>query len=165
MVRRRAPSAPPKATRKEVHHGCVPVHGPDDDGADPAHHRLGPHRRAAVACRGAVTCVDLAGSRLWRWDPADSVVTVVREQTGEGHGGTLDLQGRLIMGEGAAHRRMTRMDAAGTVTTLADRWHGTRFTTPNDVVCRSDGSIFGSLGFPGVQNCGNINELCPHVSV
>jgi len=24
---------------------------------------------------------------------------------------------------------------------------------------------FGSLGFPGVQNCGNINELCPHVSV
>jgi gluconolactonase len=91
---------------------------------------------------GYVTFVDLAGSRLLRWEPADSAVTVVREQTGEGNGCTLDLQGRLIMCEGADHRRITRMDAAGTVTTLADRWHGTRFTTPNDVVCRSDGSIF-----------------------
>src|SRR2546423_2474368 len=66
---------------------------------------------------GSVTFVDLAGSRLLRWDPADSVVTVVREQTGEGNGCTLDLQGRLIMCEGADHRRMTRMDAAGTGTT------------------------------------------------
>ena len=91
---------------------------------------------------GSVTFVDLAGSRLLRWDPADSVVTVVREQTGEGNGCTLDLQGRLIMCEGADHRRMTRMDAAGTVTTIADRWHGKRFNTPNDVVCGSDGSLF-----------------------
>jgi gluconolactonase len=91
---------------------------------------------------GAVTFVDLAGSRLLRWDPADRAVTVVREQTGAGHGCTLDLQGRLIMCDGAGHRCITRMDAAGTVTTLADRWHGKRFTKPNDVVCRSDGSIF-----------------------
>ena len=46
---------------------------------------------------GYVTFVDLAGSRLLRWDPVDSAVTVVREQTGEGNGCTLDLQGRLIM--------------------------------------------------------------------
>jgi len=52
---------------------------------------------------GYVTCVDLAGSRLWRWDPADNTVTVVREQAGEGHGCTLDLQGRLITCEGADH--------------------------------------------------------------
>src|SRR5436309_13759015 len=91
---------------------------------------------------GSVTFVDLAGSRLLRWDPADRAVTVVREQTGEGNGCTLDLQGRLIMCEGADHRRITCMDAAGTVTTLADRWHGKRFNKPNDVVCRSDGSLF-----------------------
>ena len=82
---------------------------------------------------GSVTFVDLAGSRLLRWDPADRAVTVVREQTGEGNGCTLDLQGRLIMCEGADHRRITRMDTAGTVTTLADRWHGKRFNKPNDV--------------------------------
>ena len=90
---------------------------------------------------GFVTFVDLAGSRLLRWDP-NGQVTVVREQTGEGNGCTLDRQGRLLMCEGADHRRITRMDAAGTVTVLAERWQGKRFNKPNDIVCRSDGSIF-----------------------
>ena len=90
---------------------------------------------------GSVTFVDLAGSRLLRWEP-NGQVTVVREQTGEGNGCTLDRQGRLLMCEGADHRRITRMDAAGTVTTIAERWQGKRFNKPNDIVCRSDGSIF-----------------------
>jgi gluconolactonase len=66
------------------------------------------------------------------------------------------------MCEGADHRRITRMEATGTVTTLAERWHGKRFNKPNDIVCRSDGSIFFTdpelrlpsaqreLGFSGV---------------
>jgi gluconolactonase len=90
---------------------------------------------------GSVTFVDLAGSRLLRWDP-DGSVTVVRENTGEGNGCTLDRQGRLIMCEGADHRRITRMEVDGTVTAIAERWQGKRFNKPNDVVCRSDGSIF-----------------------
>jgi gluconolactonase len=90
---------------------------------------------------GYVTFVDLEGSRLLRWDP-DGQVTVVREHTGEGNGCTLDRQGRLIMCEGADHRRITRMDTDGTVTPIAERWQGKRFNKPNDVVCRSDGSIF-----------------------
>jgi gluconolactonase len=90
---------------------------------------------------GYVTFVDLAGSRLLRWD-ASGQVSVVREHTGEGNGCTLDRQGRLIMCEGADHRRITRMDADGTVTTLAEGWQGKRFNKPNDVVCRSDGSLF-----------------------
>src|SRR5882672_1307560 len=109
---------------------------------------------------GSVTFVDLAGSRLLRWDPHGQV-TVVREQTGEGNGCTLDRQGRLLMCEGADHRQMTRRDAAGTVMTLAERWHGTRCNTPHEVVCRSDGSLFsptwscvclrrrGNSAFPG----------------
>src|SRR5512132_560868 len=63
---------------------------------------------------GYVTFVDLAGSRLLRWD-ASGQVSVVREHTGEGNGCTLDRQRRLIMCEGADHRRITRMDADGTV--------------------------------------------------
>src|SRR5262245_11445370 len=90
---------------------------------------------------GYVTFVDLAGSRLLRWDPTGQVA-VVREQTGEGNGCTLDRQGRLIMCEGADHRRITRMDTAGAVTAIAERWQGKRFNKPNDIVCRSDGSIF-----------------------
>src|SRR5215468_12055266 len=89
---------------------------------------------------GYVTFVDLAGSRLLRWD-TNGQVTVVRENTGEGNGCTLDRQGRLIMCEGADHRRITRMDADGAVTTIAERWQGKRFNKPNDVVCRSDGSL------------------------
>ena len=85
---------------------------------------------------GYVTFVDLGGSRLLRWDP-NGVVTVVREHTGEGNGCTLDRRGRLVMCEGADHRRMTRMDVDGTITTLAERWQGKRFNKPNDVVCHT----------------------------
>ena len=91
--------------------------------------------------QGYVTFVDLEGNRLLRWEPNGSV-TVVRENTGEGNGCTLDRQGRLIMCEGADHRRITRMDEDGSVTAIAERWQGKRFNKPNDVVCRSDGSIY-----------------------
>jgi gluconolactonase len=90
---------------------------------------------------GSVTCVDGAGSRLLRWDTSGHV-RVVREHTSEGNGCTLDRQGRLIMCEGVDHRRITHMDAEGTVMTIAERWQGKRFNKPNDVVCRSDGSRF-----------------------
>ena len=89
---------------------------------------------------GYLTLVDMQVSRLLRWD-ATGGVQVIREQTGEGNGCTLDRQGRLVMCEGA-HRRITRMDPDGTITTLADRWQGKRLNRPNDVVCRSDGSLF-----------------------
>ena len=58
-----------------------------------------------------------------------------------GNGTTFDLQGRLIVCEGDA-RRVTRTDASGTVTALADNYKGGRFSRPNDVVCHSNGSIY-----------------------
>ena len=90
---------------------------------------------------GYLTFVDLGGSRLLRWDSGGRA-TVVREGTGEGNGCTLDRRGRLIMCEGADHRRITRMGADGSVSTISARWQGKRLNKPNDVVCRSDGSIF-----------------------
>ncbi|MCS5655320.1 MAG: SMP-30/gluconolactonase/LRE family protein [Dehalococcoidia bacterium] len=90
---------------------------------------------------GYLTFVDLVGNRLLRWDQTAGV-SVVREGTGEGNGCTFDRQGRLLMCEGADHRCVTRMDSDGTVTTIAERWDGQRFHKPNDVVCRSDGSIY-----------------------
>ena len=89
---------------------------------------------------GYLTFVDLGGSRLLRWD-GDGGYSVVRENTGEGNGCTLDRQGHLIMCEGA-NRRVTRMTEDGSVTSIADHWEGKRFNRPNDVVCRSDGSIY-----------------------
>ena len=90
---------------------------------------------------GYLTFVSLTESRLYRWDEANGV-SVLREGTGEGNGCAFDRQGRLIMCEGADHRRITRMDAAGAVTAIAERWQGKRFHKPNDVVTRSDGSIY-----------------------
>src|SRR5262249_57191571 len=84
--------------------------------------------------------VDIRANRLYRI-VAGEPPQVVREQTGEGNGTTFDLQGRLLMCEGA-NRRITRMDTDGRVETVADRYEGKRFNRPNDIVCRSDGSIY-----------------------
>lgn len=65
---------------------------------------------------------------------------LVRNTEG-GNGTTFDLQGRLIVCEGDA-RRVTRTDASGTVTALADNYKGGRFSRPNDVVCHSNGCIY-----------------------
>jgi gluconolactonase len=105
---------------------------------------------------GYVTFVDLEASRLLRWD-TNGEVSVVREGTGEGNGCTFDRQGNLIMCEGADHRRVTRMDANGAVTVVADRWDGKRFNKPNDVICRSDGTLF--FTDPGLRLPAELREM------
>jgi gluconolactonase len=65
---------------------------------------------------------------------------VVRNTEG-GNGTTFDLQGRLIVCEGDG-RKVTRMGADGKVETIAERYHGGRFSRPNDVVCHSNGSLY-----------------------
>lgn len=84
--------------------------------------------------------VDLRNNRLHRITPGKAPETV-REQTGEGNGTTFDLQGRLLMCEGG-NRRVTRMQASGTVDVVTDRYEGKRLNRPNDIVCKSDGSIY-----------------------
>jgi gluconolactonase len=65
----------------------------------------------------------------------------VRDKTGGGNGTTFDLQGRLVLCEGD-HRRVTRTAADGRVEVLVDRYEGKRLNRPNDVVCKSDGSLW-----------------------
>ena len=91
---------------------------------------------------GYLTFVDLERQQLLKWDPQTRETTVVRENTGEGNGCTFDRQGNLLMCEGADHRCVTRMDADGNVTSIADSWDGKRFNKPNDVICRTDGTIY-----------------------
>ena len=105
---------------------------------------------------GYVTFVDLENSRLLRWD-TNGEVSVVREGTGEGNGCTFDRNGNLIMCEGADHRRVTRMDAGGNVTVVAERWDGKRFHKPNDVICRSDGTLY--FTDPGLRLPAELREM------
>ena len=65
----------------------------------------------------------------------------MRSNTGEGNGTTFDLQGRLVICEGG-NRRVTRWSDDRHSEVLMDRYEGKRINRPNDVVCKSDGSIW-----------------------
>ncbi|HJU16471.1 MAG TPA: SMP-30/gluconolactonase/LRE family protein [Stellaceae bacterium] len=84
--------------------------------------------------------VDIRRSTLHRLTPGQEPQTV-RSDTGEGNGTTFDLDGKLVICEGG-NRRVTRWAADGNSEVLMDRWDGKRLNRPNDVVCRSDGSIW-----------------------
>jgi len=84
--------------------------------------------------------VDIRRSVLYRLTPGKTPEPV-RVETGEGNGTTFDLQGRLVMCEGG-HRRVTRTAPDGRVDVLVDRYEGKRLNRPNDVVCKSDGSLW-----------------------
>jgi len=83
---------------------------------------------------------DVRASMLYRVTPGRPH-EVVREKTGGGNGTTFDLQGRLILCEGD-NRRVTRRATDDRFEVLVDRFEGKRLNRPNDVVCKSDGSIY-----------------------
>jgi gluconolactonase len=83
---------------------------------------------------------DVRASMMYRVTPGRPH-EVVREKTGGGNGTTFDLDGRLVLCEGD-NRRVTRRAADGRFEVLVDRFEGKRLNRPNDVVCRSDGSLY-----------------------
>jgi gluconolactonase len=84
---------------------------------------------------------DIPNDRILRWDEITGAVGVFRQPSGYANGNTLDTEGRLVTCEHGT-RRMTRTEHDGSITVLADRFDGKRFNSPNDVVVRSDGSIW-----------------------
>jgi gluconolactonase len=84
--------------------------------------------------------VDIRRSTLHRVTPGRAP-ELVRDATGEGNGTTFDLHGRLVLCEGG-NRRVTRTSADGRIEVLVDRFEGKRLNRPNDVVCKSDGSLY-----------------------
>ena len=83
---------------------------------------------------------DLPNDRIMRWSEGGGV-SVFRYPSGFANGHTRDREGRLL-GCSHQHRCITRTELDGTVTVLADRYGGKRLNSPNDLVCRSDGSIW-----------------------
>jgi gluconolactonase len=68
-------------------------------------------------------------------------VRVYRHPSNNSNGHTRDRQGRLVSCEHGA-RRVTRTEHDGSITVLADRYKGKRLNSPNDVVVKSDGSVW-----------------------
>ena len=89
---------------------------------------------------GYLLFVDIRTSIIYRVTPG-SPAEVYRDNSGGSNGLTFDLEGRLIICEGDG-RRISRREADGSITNLADRWEGKRIHRPNDVVCKSDGSLY-----------------------
>jgi gluconolactonase len=84
---------------------------------------------------------DIPNDRLMRFDETDGSVSVFRQPSGNANGNTTDRQGRLVTCE-HLHRRVTRTEHDGSISMLADQFEGKRLNSPNDVVVKSDGSIW-----------------------
>ncbi|MDR5761419.1 SMP-30/gluconolactonase/LRE family protein [Caballeronia sp. LZ035] len=84
---------------------------------------------------------DIPNNRMLRWEEESGHVSVFRYPSGFSNGNTRDCEGRLVTCE-HGNRRVTRTEPDGTLSVLADRVDGKRLNSPNDVVVRSDGSVW-----------------------
>jgi gluconolactonase len=100
----------------------------------------------AMAEDGSILFSDI-GDRIMKYDPRTGKATVFREPSGRANGLIFDPAGRLIAAEGAntgGQRRITITERGGTVRTLADRYQGKRFNSPNDVAVDRQGRVYFS---------------------
>lgn len=84
---------------------------------------------------------DLPNDRIMRWDEATGVIGVFRQPSNQANGMTRDLHGRLLVCEHGG-RRVTRTEYDGSITVLADNFAGKPLNSPNDIVVKSDDSIW-----------------------
>lgn len=117
--------------------------------------------------RGWLLFSDIPADTIYRWIPGPSArrggmglpaslvgsLRVYRWPSGHSNGLILDEQGRLVVCE--HDRRISRTEADGTITTLADRFAAGRLNSPNDLVVKSDGSVYFTdppYGLPGPKD-------------
>jgi gluconolactonase len=129
-----------------------------------------------VPTEGALLFSDPNDNRIYRWSP-DHGVSVFRTKSGYtgvdigeyrqpgSNGLTLDADGRLTIAE-HGNRRITRLEKNGDLTVLADRYEGKRLNSPNDLVYRSDGSLYFTdpyFGLPQFEKDRRADQ--PHAGV
>lgn len=116
---------------------------------------------------GLLTFSDIPGDRLYRFDPASAAApTIFREPSFHANGNTTDAAGNLLTCEHGT-RRVTRTHLDGTVETLAERFDGKLLNSPNDIVEKSDGTVwfsdptYGLEGRPKEQTANRVYRLDP----
>ncbi len=85
---------------------------------------------------------DIPNNRIMKFDEKTGKISVFRANANYANGNTRDRQGRLVTCEHSLTRRVTRTEKNGKITVLADRYNGKRLNAPNDVVVKSDDSIW-----------------------
>jgi gluconolactonase len=99
---------------------------------------------------------DIIGDTIWKWSPRTGQEIVMRP-TVKANGMCLDLENRLVVA-GWGGRTVFRRETNGTWKTLADRWEGRKLNSPNDIVVKSDGSIWFTDPPGGLLNVGMVGE-------
>ena len=97
---------------------------------------------------------DMPGNHMRKWTPGGGIVTF-RKPSNMANGNAYDRQGRLVTCEHATSR-VTRTESDGTITVLATHYGSKALNSPNDIIVKSDGSIyfsdptFGRMEYYGV---------------
>jgi gluconolactonase len=110
---------------------------------------------------------DIPNNRVLRWDEETGAVTPWRQPSNNANGHTRDRQGRIIACEHRG-RRVVRFEYDGAITVLADQYQGKRLNSPNDVVVKSDGSIWFTdppFGIGGYYEGEKAVPELPHTNV
>jgi gluconolactonase len=84
---------------------------------------------------------DIPNDRLLRWDETSGAVSVFRQPCGYANGHIADRRGRLVSCE-HGRRAVTRTEADGSLTVLADAYDGKRLNSPNDLAEHSSGLLW-----------------------
>jgi gluconolactonase len=98
---------------------------------------------------GALLWVDITGDTIWKWIPGVGR-SVFLSPSGKSNGLTFDRQGRLVAA-GWSSRRIWRREHDGSIIPLATHHQGVRIGVPNDIVVRSDGSIYWTDSVSGLR--------------
>ncbi|MBD2125688.1 SMP-30/gluconolactonase/LRE family protein [Microcoleus sp. FACHB-1] len=119
--------------------------------------------------KGFLLFSDIPANTLYQWT-ANEKLEIFRRPSGNANGNTLDREGRLLTAE-HGNRRVSRTEKDGTIVTLASQFEGKRLNSPNDLVVKSDGSIYFTdppygikseqeeLGFYGVYRLSSDGKL------
>jgi gluconolactonase len=85
---------------------------------------------------------DIPNNRIMKFDEKTGQTSVFRSNANYANGNARDRQGRLVTCEHSVTRRITRTEKDGKITVLADKYEGKRLNAPNDIVVKSDDSIW-----------------------
>ena len=119
---------------------------------------------------GEMRCLlwsDIPNNRVLRWEEETGQVSIFRKPSGNANGHTRDRQGRIIACEHGG-RRVIRYEYDGAITVIADSYQGKRLNSPNDVVVKSDGSIWFTdppFGIGGFYEGEKHTPELPHTNV
>ncbi len=102
---------------------------------------------------GHLTWTDIIGDTIWRWTPGEGT-SAIMSPTEHANGLTLDREGRLVVA-GWSSRTVWRWEHDGTTVTLASHYDGKKLNTPNDIVVKSDGSIYFTDSAGGLHLTGH----------